>query len=502
MKTTLLKRLVCLCLSFSLIMHVAGSNYYVSTIGNDNNPGTYNQPYGTIGKAVSMVSAGDSIFIQGGIYSPQQTIEIAIDGAEDNQCTLMGYGLEEIIIDFSQIDKGVPGIELSASHWTLEGLILRNAVGNGLLINGGVGNSIINCTFHSNGNSGLELDNGAAGNRIIHCDSYNNADFPEFDFADGFTLGRNAGTGNYFIYCRAWKNCDSGWDGSQVLTENVQTFLTSCWAFDNGTLADGGDVGPAAKGNGFTLGGSTLNSSCQDFKLVRCLASMNTGLGFDQRLNNGQLILLHCSAHNNIAGNYHFMTSPEPPKVIEVKNCLSVGERGDLESITTDDHNSWMASVMVSDDDFISMDATEALSSRQQDGTLPDINYLHLAMTSDLIDAGVDVGLIYNGIAPDLGCFEAGLLYGLKAATEAGRSIRIAPNPAKEEAWIIAGFESAEDLSVVLYDLSGRACSNQFISVGFTEGRYRLDLSGIQPGTYIIGCKTNRMRYSELLIVL
>lgn len=496
-----MKGLICLCLSFFLLPPITGSIYYVSTIGNDNNPGTNNQPFGSIAKAVSIVSAGDSIFIQGGIYYPNQTIEIAVDGVEDNQCALMGNGLAAVVIDFSQIENEVPGIELTASHWTLEGLVIRNAGGNGLLINGGAGNSIINCAFHNNGNSGLELDNGAAGNRIIHCDSYNNADLSDSEIADGFTLGRNAGSGNYFIYCRAWNNCDCGWDGSQVLTENVQTFLTSCWAIENGILTDGGDVGPASKGNGFTLGG-TLNSPGHDLKLVRCLASMNTGLGFDQHQNKGQLTLHHCSAHNNLAGNYHFVTSPDPSKGIELINCLSAGDQGVLESITTDNHNSWMASVLVSDDDFVNLEAAETISPRRQDGTLPDINYLHLAWTSDLIDAGVDVGLTYYGIAPDLGCFEAGLIYGVKAAEEAGRKIRISPNPASEEAWIITEFESDEDLNVVLYDLSGRTCSNQLLTDGYSDGKYRLDLSGIQPGTYIIGCATDRMRYSELLIVL
>ena len=46
-------------------------------------------------------------------------------------------------------------------------------------------------------------------------------------------------------------------------------------------------------------------------------------------------------------------------------------------------------------------------SARQSDGSLPNIDFLHLAPGSRLIDAGVDVGLPFSGKAPDLGPFEA-----------------------------------------------------------------------------------------------
>jgi hypothetical protein len=47
-----------------------------------------------------------------------------------------------------------------------------------------------------------------------------------------------------------------------------------------------------------------------------------------------------------------------------------------------------------------------ALGARQADGSLPNINFLRLAAGSHLIDAGVNVGLPYNGLAPELGWLE------------------------------------------------------------------------------------------------
>ncbi|BCY09002.1 hypothetical protein [Actinoplanes sp. L3-i22] len=43
---------------------------------------------------------------------------------------------------------------------------------------------------------------------------------------------------------------------------------------------------------------------------------------------------------------------------------------------------------------------------RQSDGSLPELTALHLSPGSTLIDKGTDVGLAFNGSAPDLGAFE------------------------------------------------------------------------------------------------
>jgi len=46
------------------------------------------------------------------------------------------------------------------------------------------------------------------------------------------------------------------------------------------------------------------------------------------------------------------------------------------------------------------------LAPRKADGSLPDVNFFHLNSSSKLIDKGVNVGLPFNGTAPDLGAFE------------------------------------------------------------------------------------------------
>jgi len=81
-------------------------------------------------------------------------------------------------------------------------------------------------------------------------------------------------------------------------------------------------------------------------------------------------------------------------------------------AVYTHSNNTWDSEVTLSSADFAgSLDsatiATALLAPRQSDGSLPVFNHLKLASGSDLIDAGLDVGLPYNGSAPDLGAFES-----------------------------------------------------------------------------------------------
>jgi hypothetical protein len=73
---------------------------------------------------------------------------------------------------------------------------------------------------------------------------------------------------------------------------------------------------------------------------------------------------------------------------------------------TSASHNSWNLNVALSDAQFQSVSTSGWDAPRQADGSLPVLPFLHLAANSTLIDKGVDVGLPYNGSAPDLGAFE------------------------------------------------------------------------------------------------
>jgi hypothetical protein len=62
--------------------------------------------------------------------------------------------------------------------------------------------------------------------------------------------------------------------------------------------------------------------------------------------------------------------------------------------------------LLVTPDDFVSLDDAGMLGPRKDNGGLPETNFLQPAQGGKLIDAGVDVGISFQGSAPEIGPFE------------------------------------------------------------------------------------------------
>ncbi|MEX2336449.1 MAG: hypothetical protein WD555_04175, partial [Fulvivirga sp.] len=232
--------------------------------------------------------------------------------------------------------------------------------------------------------------------------SYFNAD-STLENADGFASKLDVGTGNKFVGCRAWNNLDDGWDGYLRNADNVTTTYENCWAIENGYLKDGSSSG--GDGNGFKTGGSDNKDLKHDAIYMNCIAVGNASDGFDHNSNRGEVTLYNCSAFDN-GTNYGF-GSTNPLEKLTIKNSNVLGDVGNLEATTVDiTNNSWMDGIEATVDDFESIDYEELTGPRKEDGSLPDVSFFHLKADSDLIDKGVDVGLPFNGSAPDLGAFE------------------------------------------------------------------------------------------------
>lgn len=487
MKKLLLHCFIILTCCFCLSFYALGQPYYIAPDGNDNNSGTEQSPFGTIEKAVSLVKAGETIYLRGGTYNLVSTIVITESGTADSVISLFAYQGERPVLDFSGQSLGGSnrGIKLTGHHWHIKGIDITGAGDNGMKIEGGNHNTIENCAFYRNRDTGLQIDNGASDNMVINCDSYYNADPTDYGDADGFAPKLTVGSGNYFYGCRAWKNCDDGWDGYLRGTNNVSCTLENCWAFENGYLEDGTDPGSQANGNGFKMGGSDDKTLQYDFTLKNCLAFKNKAKGFDQNSNKGSMILYNCTGHNNITANYRIMQALAAGEVLIVKNCVDPESRAEIGTFAEQEKNSWMDPFVVTSDDFLSADDTEAYGPRKEDGSLPDITYMHLAAGSDLIDAGVDVGQPYTGLRPDLGCFETditGLFHDYLS-----RETLCYPNPVNNNG-ILQFSLAAEGRCVInLYDIAGRhvkTLANKDLQAG--EQHIGIQVSDIQEGLYIL----------------
>ncbi|WBL23342.1 right-handed parallel beta-helix repeat-containing protein [Zunongwangia sp. HRR-M8] len=354
-------------------------------------------------EALQDAVAGDSIIVAPGVYEFSTPLKISSSGTENEPIVVLAK-TERPVIDFSAMQENSAnrGWTIDQDYWKIKGFKIQGAGDNGMFISGS--NNIIEfCDFLRNKDSGLQIDNGGANNLIVNCDSYFNAD-SSIENADGFACKLTAGSGNIFQGCRAWNNLDDGWDGYLRNNDNISTTYINCWAIKNGYLEDG--TKGLGDGNGFKIGGSDTKDLKHHATYIRCLSVGNIYDGFDHNSNRGTIEIYNCSAYLN--GRDYAFGSTNPAEKLIIKNSISLDGTNSFKATSTDiSNNSWMNGFSVSEDDFESLVVEELTATRQADGSLPAINFMHLVSGSSLIDAGVAIDNIeFNGTAPDLGAFE------------------------------------------------------------------------------------------------
>lgn len=357
--------------------------------------------------ALQNAIAGDIIYIKEGTFTFASTINISQSGTASSLISLLPHpnNIERPTLDFSAMSENSSnrGISLSGNYWHIKGVKVFKAGDNGMFISGS-NNLIEFCEFSENSDTGLQIGNGGGNNTILNCDSFFNAD-STLENADGFASKLDAGTGNKFIGCRAWQNLDDGWDGYLRGADNITTTYENCWAIKNGYLKNGNKG--AGDGNGFKTGGSDDKTLKHNAILKNCLAVGNVFDGFDHNSNRGNIEIYNSGAYNN-GRNISFSNSNIANSLV-IKNTVSfAGADNDSFNATTTDitNNGWQNGITTDANDYVSLNIDLLISSRNADGSLPNIDFMKLVTGSDLIDTGIDVGLSFNGTAPDIGPFE------------------------------------------------------------------------------------------------
>jgi hypothetical protein len=382
---------------------VIANAIYAAPNGSATAAGTIDNPT-TLASAVTKVNAGGTIYLRGGKYGLTTTVSLTKSGSSSSPINLLAYPLDtdRPLLDFTNQASGSRGLTLSGGYWHLYGIDVFSAGDNCLYVSGS-NNTVEFMTFSECEDSGLQLGGGAANNVVVNCDSYFNIDASQGN-ADGFAVKLDVGSGNKFVGCRSWNNSDDGWDGYLRGADNVSTSYENCWAIDNGKLKSG-SLG-TGDGNGFKTGGSDDKTLRHNATYVRCISAGNVHDGFDHNSNRGNVTIRNCAAHNN-GNNINFSTTNIAAS-LTIKNTISLGTNGGLSATTTDiTNNSWQNGLSATNADFTSVDTSLLKSKRKSDGSLPDIDYFKLVPGSDLRNAGIDIGLPYNGSAPDLGPFES-----------------------------------------------------------------------------------------------
>lgn len=384
--------------SNEITIHISGLNQYDGIIVS-----TSQELLNAFGNA----NSGDKIYLRGGEYTFSSRITISKSGNETNLISLIAYpdDAERPRLNFSSMAENSSnrGIQLEGDYWYFYGIDIFGAGDNGMFISGN-NNLIEFCTFSENSDTGLQIGNGGSYNTILNCDSFYNAD-SSLENADGFASKLDAGTGNKFIGCRAWQNLDDGWDGYLRGNDNITTTYQNCWAFKNGYLKDGS--AGAGDGNGFKTGGSDDKLLKHNAIYTNCIAAGNIYDGFDHNSNRGDIEIYNCSSYSN--GRNISFSSTNIANSLTIKNTISVASgSNDSFNATNKDitNNSWQNGLNANANDFVSLNIELLSAPRKADGSLPDVDFMKLVSGSDLIDKGVNIGLPYNGSAPDLGAFE------------------------------------------------------------------------------------------------
>jgi len=396
-------------------------DFYVAPDGDDDNPGTLDSPFGSVERAQTAASAGDTVLIRGGVYmfvgrADTIGVELTKSGAPDNPIRYFAYPGETPTFDlFGLTPNGrVTGIDVHGNWIHIRGLEVRGTrqiiVGDswGVRIRGD-NNVIEHLDVHDNEAPGIFITSGA-NNLILNCDSHHNYDpLEDGGNADGFGCGSTGG-GNVLRGCRAWENSDDGYD---FINAAGACTVEQSWAFRNGWIPDTNMTG--ANGAGFKSGGygnpANTPASGAAHHVVRFnVAFGNRAIGFYANYHPGTIDFLNNTAFDN-PSNYDMRVATGSSSSHTLRNNIAAGSGNEIVSLSggSDDTNSWTLPVTVSSDDFVSLDKMLAYAERNADGSLPSTMPGRLRDDSDLIDKGEDLGFDFAGTAPDLGAFEHGL---------------------------------------------------------------------------------------------
>ncbi len=322
-----------------------GTIYYVSVDGSKDNDGSKKSPKDLVSllnatsTSDTYLKPGDTVLVQPGTYklatiNPVERITMQVSGKHNNYITIKNADpSKQCVLDFSaqEFNSANRGVSLYGNYIYWQGIDVCGAGDNGLYI-GGNFNTVENCEFYNNRDTGLQLgrsyaeyttiDQWPSYNLIKNCTSHNNYDNETYgENADGFAAKLTVGYGNVFDGCIAYRNSDDGWDlYAKTDSGNIgAVIMYNCVAYENGFIEYTQEENNArfptwngtynedntnsyltrdGDGNGFKLGGSVMEG---DVVLKNCLAFNNRMHGVTDNSNPGVISVEGVTSYNNSA---------------------------------------------------------------------------------------------------------------------------------------------------------------------------------------------------------
>jgi hypothetical protein len=540
---------------FILLLILGGTGmsttWYVSTTGNDSNPGTQTQPWKTIQHGIDVAVAGDTVLIRGGVYL--ESLAFGNSGnATDGHIVFMNYPQETPIVDGTGT-SGMMGMFVEEqSYIIIDGFEVRNWTEAITIINNShhlklnnldVHDFDFGVTFRGYGCHDIEVNNvdvhGYGGgnfdtygfdasydtltNNPHHDFVFNNckahSDMNPVQNIDGFATGHWCQTSiqyNFtFNHCMVWDT----FDGFDMSAKN--TLINGCLAYNvyNGAWKLWSDQISLVNCIGYFTP-SAAHPSCN------CIAELDPGFpeGFYKKTVSIQNCTFYGGDHtihvyksgldtlvlrNTIVSNGAFVSL-----YFEDSTVLNPSYRGDYNIFNCVDSNRIISVAGMNDYTF---SAWQAYSGKDSHSMMaPDLSAvfmdtasdnLHLRPGSPAIDAGSAAGapnVDYEGYPRpygagyDIGAYEMNPSSSLPGAANGKEHVKLLPNPAIY--YTLVEFPKTGSYRVYLMDGLGRTVLTKEVrSTNVTH----LDVSGISPGTYFVFIRTDdrTSRYSEKLVV-
>jgi hypothetical protein len=435
-----------------LISATLAGSYYISTIGNDRNNGSISSPWRTVMQAWENSGGGDTVFVRDGTYTENEMwlhMSTQGPGKENQFWTLKSYPGEKarftnakIVIDDNYVR--IQGLTFDAGGSQEYSLMY------------------VRCT------EGIReyveiLDNLFTGRQtdVVLEFTANNG------LVQGNTVNITSGSTSHGIYIKHGSNniirnnFVTGMEkyGIHIYDENKYSHYT---AIKNYIIENNVVVGSKSR-SGIIIGSGSADGIIPiDGVVVRNNLIINNserGIYIYKKGDNKNIEIYNNTIYGN-GGDGIYIPSGSNTRDVSIKNNIFAQNGFNIRIDNVDNlivsHNLYYQPSSVGngaiDDTPIYKDP---LFVNADDGDF------HLKKNSPAIDAGVDVGIVYNGNAPDLGAFESGLSSSSEKQKNGTKPTGIIlhqnyPNPFNPSTEICYNLSLAVDIDLSIFDISGR----------------------------------------------
>ena len=364
-------------------------------------------PFATVERGQQAASAGDTVWIRGGVYmfsGTSDTIAVGFSkaGGTNDPIKYFAYPGETPIFDLYNLkpQARVTGLDVHTNWIHVRGLEVRH-------IQQQVTGDCWSVRIQGNNNvlENLNTHHGAGARRLHH----QRIEQPRSSIATRTRsydpLGGRRATATVSAATPAAAATSSGaaGPGRTATTATISSTPPAAarwrqsWSWSNGYQP--GTMTAAGNGAGFKAGGygsppSTPSTGAATHNVRQCLRLPQPRPGLLREPPPGRINFYNNTAINNPA-NFNMTADSGYPSSHDIKNNVATGSGGTITALTggTATTNSWQVSgITVNASDFVNQMETEASQPRQADGSLPNIGVMHLAAGSDLIDKGETSG--------------------------------------------------------------------------------------------------------------